>query len=352
MQAPERSVLHVLPHPGGGGETYVDLLEEMPGYRFARVYLAPGPRATPALARGLLEAARNTRRHDLLHVHGDAAAALCLPLLATRPSVVTLHGLNLVRRLGGARRRAAALALRAVLRAADRTICVSQAEREELLRIAGQAATERALVIRNGVRVPPALTANERAVARRELGIAEDEVVGIWVGALGEHKGPLAAVRAARKAGVGLLVVGEGPLRTEVEREAGDRVRVLGQRADVPRLLGAADLFVLTSQREGLSVSLLEAMAAGLPAVVTDLPENVEAVGGAGITVPCEDDDALVAALSRLAADDNERAELGKLARTRILEDFEADRMLGQTAALYDEVGVRQVRQKTKRPQP
>ena len=61
MQAPERSVLHVLPHPGGGGETYVDLLDEMPGYRFSRVYLAPSPRPTLALARGLAVAARRAR---------------------------------------------------------------------------------------------------------------------------------------------------------------------------------------------------------------------------------------------------------------------------------------------------
>lgn len=334
MQAPERSVLHVLPHPGGGGETYVDLLEEMPGYRFSRVYLAPGPRPTPALARGLAVAARRARAHALVHIHGDAAAILCLPLLATRPSVVTLHGLHLVRRLSGPRRGTAVLALRAVLRGANRTICVSQAEHDELVRIAGAAAAGRAVVIRNGVRPPPPPTAAERAAVRRELGLAEDEVVAIWVGSLDEHKNPLAAVRAAEQARIRLLAVGNGPMRAEVERAAS--ARLLGHRTDVPRLLAAADLYVLTSHREGLAFSLLEAMAHGLPAVVTDLPENVEAVGDAGITVPREDEGALVAALRRLATDDRERATLGELARQRISAHFDAQRTIAETGAVYD----------------
>jgi glycosyltransferase involved in cell wall biosynthesis len=161
--------------------------------------------------------------------------------------------------------------------------------------------------------------------------------VGIWVGSLDERKDPLAAVRAAVRTSVALLVVGDGPLRSQVERAARGPIHVLGQRQDVPRLLEAADFYVLTSRREGLAFSLLEAMAHGLPAVVTDLAENVEAVGDAGIVIPGGDDDALGAALRRLVDNEGELATLGGLARRRVAELFDADTMIARTRAVYDD---------------
>jgi glycosyltransferase involved in cell wall biosynthesis len=199
-------------------------------------------------------------------------------------------------------------------------------------------AAKRVLVVHNGVRVPSPPSSGERAAFRNVLGIPEDDVVAIWVGSLDERKDPLAAVRAAREAGVLLLVVGDGPLRSQVERAAGARVRVLGRRADVPRLLAAADLYVLTSRREGLALSLLEAMAAGLAPVVTDLPENREAVGDAGVAVPPGDADELAAAIERLVGNEAERAHLGALALRRVAGLFSADETISRTRALYDDV--------------
>lgn len=339
MGTAERSVLHVLPHPGGGGDTYVDVLSDMPAYRFSRAYLAPSP--TPSigqLARGVGAAIRRARRHELLHVHGEVAGWLCLPVLATRPSVVTLHGLHLTRRLSGLQRKASVLNLRAVLRAADRTICVAKAEHDALTAVIGVAAAQRAVVVHNGVGLLSPASDAERADVREELGISDSEPLGIWVGSLDERKDPLAAIRAAERTGVALLVVGDGPLRSQVERTAHGHVRVLGQRADVPRLLATADFYVLTSRREGLSLSLLEAMAHGLPAIVTDLAENVEAIGDAGILVRAGDEEALDAALRRLVENEGDRAALGGLARRRIAELFNADEMIARTHAIYDQV--------------
>jgi glycosyltransferase involved in cell wall biosynthesis len=336
--ATERTVLHVLPHPGGGGEAYVDLLAGMSGYSFEKVCLAADASATPtAVVRGLAAVTRMAGRHDLLHVHGEVAAGLCLPLLAYRPSFVTLHGLNLVRRVGGARRAAARLNLRAVLRAADRTICVSESEYAELACAVGATAAGRAVVVRNGVELPAAASADERLAVRESLGLSPSETLAIWVGALAGHKDPLAAVRAAEEAAVRLLVVGDGPLRAEVEHAASQHASVLGQRADVPRLLAAADVFVLTSHHEGLSFSLLEAMAHGLAPVVTDLPENREAIGDTGIAVDL-DDGSLVAALRWLAESPVERASLGEGAYHRASKLFSATEMERQTHALYEDV--------------
>jgi glycosyltransferase involved in cell wall biosynthesis len=337
MGTPEPSVLHVLPHPGGGGEAYVDALGEMPAYRFSRVYL--GPSAAPSvgdLARGVVDAFRRAGRHDLLHLHGEVAGGLCLPLLAVRPSIITLHGLHLTRRLSGLLQTAAALNLRAVVRAADRTICVGKAEHDILAAVLGPDAARRAVVVRNGVR--PAARANEteRAEVRKELGIAGSGPIGIWVGSLDERKDPLTAVRAAEAASVTLLVVGDGPLRPQVEASAQRHVRVVGGRGDVARLLAAADFFVSTSVREGLAFSLLEAMAAGLPSIVSALPENVEAVGDTGMVYDGED--TLAAALGRLAASEPERAALGERARQRAAKRFRAEEMIARTRALYDDV--------------
>lgn len=322
---PERRVLHVLPHAGGGGDTYVDMLEGMPGYAFTRVHLAPARKPNAAtVARGIAEVARRLRGHDLLHVHGEVTGMLFLPVLAAQPSVVTLHGLHFLRRTEGLARRAAELNLRAVVRAADRTICVSHTEQEVVSTVADACRT---VVVHNGVPSKQAEPA--------QLDLAPP--VGIWVGSLDERRDPIAVVRAAEGTSTSLLVVGEGALRDEVERAAESHVRVLGQRPDVPNLLAAADFFVLLSQREGLSFALLEAMAQGLPSIVADIPENREAIGDSGIAVPYGDEEAVASAMSRLA-DEGERATMGDRARRRIIDVFNADRMIEETADVYAEV--------------
>jgi glycosyltransferase involved in cell wall biosynthesis len=287
------------------------------------------------VARGIVAAALAARCSDIVHVHGEVAAVLCLPLLALRPSAVTLHGLHLVRRLSGLRRRQAVLNLRLILRVAGRTICVSQSEHDTLSRAVGAGAASRAVVIANGVKVDRPPGAEERGAVRAELGLHDSDAVALWVGSLNERKDPLTAARAAREAGVTLLVVGEGSLRARLEAEPGGRLRLLGARSDVSRLLSAADVFVVTSSREGLSFALLEALAAGVPAVVTELPENVEAVGEAGVAVPFGDVRGFADALARIVP---ERARLAEAARTRAAELFPAEQMIGRTRELYNEV--------------
>jgi glycosyltransferase involved in cell wall biosynthesis len=335
MARVERSVLHVLPHAGGGGDTYVDILEPMPGYRTTRVHLAPARKPGPTgVARGLIELARRARGHDLVHVHGEGAASLLLPLVALHRSVVTPHGLHLLRRATGARRIAAALNLHAILRAADRTICVSSAEQDILAKAAGRELTQRkTTVVHNGARPADEATPEVRAAVRAELGLTADEQVGIWVGSLDERRDPGAVMRGADAAGTTVLFVGQGPAGA-----ANANARMLGQRDDVPRLLDAADLFVLMSQREGLSFAMLEAMAHGLPSIVADIPENVEAVGDSGILVPYGDADAVADALRRLADDPAEHARLAERARKRVRDEFSAERMIERTREVYEGV--------------
>ncbi|MBW3653432.1 MAG: glycosyltransferase, partial [Actinobacteria bacterium] len=112
-------------------------------------------------------------------------------------------------------------------------------------------------------------------------------------------------------------------------------IRPLGFRRDPERLLAAADIFVLPSEREGLSFAVLEAMGHGLAMVVCDGPGNPEAVGEAGIVVPAGDVGALAAALAALARDPARRAVLADAARERVAAQFTRERMLAGIAEAY-----------------
>jgi glycosyltransferase involved in cell wall biosynthesis len=331
------AVLHVLPHRGGGAETYLDLLERLDGVTHQRLPLSRSrsPLAVvPSLAlggrRALLDAAA---RADVVHAHGDVAAALALPLLRAKPAVWTTHGLHLLRRARGPVRRAIVAGVREAAWVTTATLCCSRAEADELATIIDPALHDRLRVVPNGVDLPPA--------AERP---PHDGLRVLYLGRLEGRKDPLTAVRAANRAWVGgaavtLRVAGDGPLEDAVRAEAGPAVEVLGFRSDVPALLRAADAFVLPSRREGISFAVLEAMAHGLAMVVAEEAGNREAVGDAGIVLPAGDVAAFAGAFAGLAADPGRRAALGAAARDRVAQQFTVGQLLdgvrqGYTAAL------------------
>jgi glycosyltransferase involved in cell wall biosynthesis len=329
------SVLHVLPHGGGGGETYVDLLAGGSAFAHDRLTLSGG--RTPAQAVASLPArwpavARAARRADVVHVHGDTAMLLALPLLRGRASVVTTHGLHLLRRVRGPVRAGVVQGLRASATAADGVLCTSHAERVELADLLPAPARRRLVVVHNGIALPPLVDPGVRRAARGELGLAGEDVAALFLGELHERKGPLDAVAAAqvaraRGAPLVLLVAGDGPQAAAVRERAGATVRPLGFRSDVGNLLAAADLMVMPSAREGLSFAVLEAMGRGLAMVVSEGPGNPEAVGDAGVVVPVGDRAALATALTRLALDGEERRRLGAAARERVAARFTLEGM-------------------------
>ncbi len=140
-----------------------------------------------------------------------------------------------------------------------------------------------------------------------------------------------------------LLLVGDGPKRGELETlavELGvrDRLEITGWMTDARRYLTAMDVFALPSRYEGLPLSIIEAMLAGLPVVAADVGSVSEAVvdGETGLIVPPEDVGALAGALGRLAADGDLRQKMGGNGLARARERFTAEAMAGAYERLYN----------------
>jgi glycosyltransferase involved in cell wall biosynthesis len=287
---------------------------------------------------GVLELAVLMRRErpDIVHANSSKAGLLgrLAAALARVPiRVFTVHGWAFKAYSGAAS---------ALYRWADRlmaplttvTICVSERERS-----AGVAArtcrAERTVVI------PTAVDAAAAQPSRRDG--AAPRIVA--VGRLAPPKDPVTLVRAlaaVRGSPFSAQIVGDGPERAAVESEiraAGleAAVEVTGERRDVPRLLAEADVFVLSSRSEGAPISILEAMAAGLPVVastVGGVPEIVED-GKTGLLVPPGEAAALAAALELLLADATLRDRLGAAGRTRVRERFDLAQLRRAHVDLY-----------------
>ncbi|MGB0514278.1 MAG: glycosyltransferase, partial [Wenzhouxiangellaceae bacterium] len=122
--------------------------------------------------------------------------------------------------------------------------------------------------------------------------------------------------------------------------KASREVEFLGQVDDMPTLLNALDVFVLPSYREGLSRSLIEAGAAGLPAVTTNVPgcRDVVRDGDNGLLVEARDVNALVDAMGRLLRSDDLRKRMSGRARGVVVERFSNDVINGATLALYRKI--------------
>ena len=205
-------------------------------------------------------------------------------------------------------------------------------------------------VIRNGVPVSQALLEPEVRTMRRELGIGEFEYVVAFIGRLGPEKNPglfLEMARAVLRRGLkcGFLLVGDGPLRatlTDQTRALGiqEAVRFTGVRSDVPRILGVVDLLVLTSDREGLPNVILEALAAGVPAVATNVGGVCEllADGVTGYVVSPRDLSTLVNRVIGMLNDKGFRAECGRRGQEYVQSHLSISVMVDHTVALYNTV--------------
>lgn len=201
---------------------------------------------------------------------------------------------------------------------------------------------ERIRVVHDGVDPLPRA---DREASRRCLGVPESATLVVTAGALVPHKGHRFLVDAlAELPGVQALLAGEGPLRGELEARVarlglGERVRLVGQLADVSGLLAAADLFVHPSVEEGLGQVVIEAMHAGAPVVATRTGGLVDLVGdGTGWLAEPGSGASLAGAIRRALASPHERARRVERAAAVARSRLSVREMVERTAAAYAEL--------------
>lgn len=275
--------------------------------------------------------ARIVRRYGASVIHarntGCWPDAITASLLSPRVHLVLgFHGLETDRPFSPLQRAWA----RAAVLAGARFTTVSQAGRRQLYEQA-KIPPERIDLLRNGVDLRRFRPGDEvaRCRMRAELRLDDDDFVVGTVGSLTPVKEHATLIRAAARAGrcrpaLRLLIVGDGPLRTTLMRQAqaegfADCVRFTGWRDDVPALLTCMDGYVCSSASEGMSNALLEAMAAGLPIIATNVGDHALVVRDnvEGWIVPPREPKALEQTLGILAANSDALKALGSAARAR-----------------------------------
>lgn len=298
------------------------------------------PRAWARLRREL-----RSRRVDVLHSHQFASNVwgTVLGRLARTP-VVVAHEHTWSYEGQAARK---ALDRHLVGRFADAFVAVSREDRRQMIEIEG-VRPEVVRYIPNGAPAAPRPSGHD---VRAELGIPADAPVVGTVGNLRPQKAFDVLVAAADRLraehpGLRVLIAGgDGEAREPVLAEIARRgleevVLLLGHRADVPDLLQALDVAVLSSDYEGMPLSLLEYMDAGLPVVSTAVGgvPDVIVEGETGLLVPRRDDAALAAALGALLRDPERRRAMGEAGRARRRTEFDLDTMVRRVEALYEEL--------------
>lgn len=282
--------------------------------------------------RGLWELIALCRRVRPQIVHANSSKAGILGRLAAALTrvparVFTVHGWAF-KASGGATARLYLWADRAMRPLTTAIVCVSRTELEAGLR-ARTCSAKRTVVIRNAV----------DAASAPAAALDGDPPRILSVGRLKEPKTFDTLLRALAQldpASFRARIAGDGPDRAALEVLVRGPVELLGERDDVPQLLAESDVFVLSSASEGLPMSLLEAMAAGLPVVASAVGGVPELVGDTGLLVPPRDDAALAAAIRRLVEDPTLRRQLGAAGRARVETEFSLASFRSAHLALYE----------------
>ncbi len=294
----------------------------------------------PRSAREVYALARRLRRErpDVVYAFLFWGYTLALPLAA----LVAPGALRVAARrsLPGADvpRRRAFTALRVLADASAHAVIANSVAVHDAWCARAPRLRERLHVVPNGIELPADGPGAQRA--------AGAPVSIVCVANLIHYKGHDVLVEAAARIGGDrpwrLSLVGEGPQRSSIERAVerlglGDRVRLLGLRADVDAILRDADIAVLASRTEGLPNAVMEAMARGLPVVATDVGGVAELLGsGAGTIVAVDDPDALARALRALVEAPDLRRRQGEEGRRVIGERFSLEAMRDRTLAVID----------------
>lgn len=302
--------------------------------------------------RALRRARHLLRGGGVLHTHNAAAhyhAVLASVGLPLQRVINTRHGMG----ESNPRSRREWLYRRSMSRT-DYAVAVCETARRHLQN-SGVSPRSGLLAIPNGIRIEGFRAAGDAARARLhdELALPSNSRIIGTVGRLEPVKDQANLIRAFRLVRLSvpdavLMLVGDGALRRELETVAeaegvADATRFLGDRSDVPQLLQGLDVFALTSVSEGYSIALLEACAAQLPIVATDVGGNGEIVRNRrnGLLVPARDTGALAVALTELLSSPAYAAAMGQVGRQWVTHEGSFRTMASRYEALYRNAEVR-----------
>ncbi|MFH1725942.1 MAG: glycosyltransferase family 4 protein [Elusimicrobiota bacterium] len=291
-------------------------------------------------------------RPAIVHTHSSKAGVLgrIAAALAGVPVIVhTFHGFGFHEGMNPLLRWAYVLLERLAGSLSTRLVFVSKANMRYGERY-GLGDRRRYALIRSGVKLSDfRLLAGERARIRTAIGAGGGGPLVVGVGNLKPQKNAADFLRVARRVvgrvpDASFVFIGDGPLRSAIEAEAaasglGGRLRLLGWRRDVARILGAADVFLLTSLWEGLPRSLVEAMKTGLPCVcyAVDGVRDVIEDGENGFAAPAGDWETLARRVEELLRSSSLRGTMGAKASESIGPEFDIDEMVRRQERLYDE---------------
>ncbi len=317
---------------------------ERAGVELVRLPIGRSLRPRP-YARALRQLTRLAGGVDLVHGHSSKAGAIArvAAAIARTPCVYTPHCYGFVGPVGAKRKAAATVVEGTLGRVTAATICVADEER----RLAARyriTPRERLHVVHNGCRSCDDSAAPLPALAS----LAAEGPLAACVTVLREQKGVDVFLRAAplvleRRPEARLAVVGNGDLRAPLEAQAatlglGPRLQFVDFEPPAARALASLDVFVLPSRWEAFPISVLEALACGVPQVATDVGGTGEAVAGGvtGLLCPPEDPAALADRIVSLLADAGRREQMGTASRARHAESFTLERMTAGTVAVYE----------------
>jgi glycosyltransferase involved in cell wall biosynthesis len=294
-------------------------------------------------------------RPDVVHTHTAKAGALgrlaAILTPGARPLIVhTYHGHVLTGYFGRTLSAVYRYTERVLAMISDRLIGVSEATVDELvgLRVA-PAGKFRTIPIGLDLERLLAVERSDGDSFRAEVGAGFEDVLAVFVGRLVPIKRvdvliEAVAIASAREPRLRVAIVGDGELRSSLEQRVSHlglekTVHFLGFREDLPHVAAGSDLAVLSSDNEGTPVALIEAAAAGLPAISTAVGGVADIVTeSTGILVAAGDIHAFADALLRLASDRDARLRMGLTAREHVRERFAALRLVSDIEGLYREL--------------
>ena len=317
-----------------------------------------------ALALRRLVARWWVERPDVVHTHSSKAGLI--GRLAARivgvPCVHTVHGWGPINASRGPVRAGVVEAERLLARWSAGLVVVGERDRDLGLSL-GIGRAEQYHLIRSGIELDGSgpVTVEQRRSVRAELGLDDRFVVGM-VGRLAAQKDQATLIEAFARSSVArratLVLIGDGPRRDDLERRAASYpdldIHFLGARPDGPRLVGAFDLAVNASNWEGLPRSVVEAAAAEIPVVASDVGSTADLVRApdAGWLVAPGDRSGLTRAIDEAADDPVEARRRARTARASVGE-FSADRMRRSLVELWSQVAVgRHTDRPLGRPEP